>query len=79
MIFFYIYLIEQNIKIMVKLERNQMSLILGGATCTAYCTNPNTGHDYTISCSGGSSCSSSDYNGCSSGSDVKSCGGGPMQ
>ena len=55
---------------MIKLERNQMSLILGGSTATAEC-----GGGISVSCSGTYACSATDGEGCScdDGHDSKQC------
>lgn len=66
----------------VSLSREEMSHLFGGrqipvaslaaAECSATCLDSQ-GYAYNITCSGGSSCSSSDFNGCSSGDDIKTC------
>lgn len=61
-----------------RLTRDQMRSVMGAqksfdfAECSATCLDSQ-GYAYTITCSGGHSCTSSDFNGCSSGDDVKTC------
>lgn len=57
------------------LQRNHLNSIFGGyldvATCSADCLDGN-GNTYTVKCEG-NNCTSSDYNGCSSDKETKSC------
>jgi len=65
-----------------QLNKAEMKTIFGGlvpaefinedAQCSATCLDAQ-GNEYIVTCSGGSSCTSSDYNGCESGSDRKRC------